>query len=36
MTPRRAKMIHDRELQRRAPKTHVASTTAVAGLAKFS
>ena len=30
MTPLRAKMIHDMELQRLAPKTQVASTTAVA------
>ena len=36
MTPLRTKMIHDMELQRLAPKTHVASVTAVASLAKFS
>ena len=36
MTPLRAKMLHDRALQRLAPKTQGASTTAVAGFAKFS
>src|SRR5262249_54911816 len=36
MTPLRAKMIHDMALQRLAPRTHKASITAVAGLAKFS
>jgi hypothetical protein len=30
MTSRRAKMIHDMAGQRLTPKTHVASTTAVA------
>jgi len=36
MTPLRAKMIHDMQLQRLAPKTQNASMAAVAGLAKFS
>jgi integrase/recombinase XerD len=36
MTPLRAKMIHDMELQRLAPQTQKASVTAVASLAKFS
>jgi integrase/recombinase XerD len=36
MPPLRAKMIHDMQLQRRAPKTHKAYVTAVASLAKFS
>ena len=36
MTPRRAQMIRDRQLQRRAPQTPKASVTAVAGLATFS
>jgi integrase/recombinase XerD len=36
MTPLRAKMIRDMELQRLAPKTQQASVAAVAGLAKFS
>ena len=36
MTPRRAKMIRDMQLQRLAPKTQKASVTAVAGLATFS
>ena len=35
MTPLRAKMIQDMELQRLAPKTQVAYVTAVASLAKF-
>ena len=36
MTPLRAKMIRDMELQRLAPKTQKAYSAAVAGLAKFS
>jgi integrase/recombinase XerD len=36
MTPLRAQMIRDRQLQRLAPQTQNASVTAVAGLAKFS
>ena len=36
MTPLRTKLIHDRPLQRLAPKTQKASVTAVAGLATFS
>ncbi len=36
MKPLRAQMIHDRQLQRLAPKTQKAYVTAVAGLAKFS
>jgi integrase/recombinase XerD len=36
MTPLRAKMIRDMQLQRLAPKTQKAYVTAVAGLAKFS
>ena len=35
MTPLRAKMIHDMQLQRLAPKNPKASIAAVAGLAKF-
>ena len=35
MTPLRAKMIRDMQLQRLAPKTQKAYVTAVAGLAKF-
>ena len=35
MTPLRAKMIRDMQLQRLAPKTQAAYVTAVAGLAKF-
>ena len=35
MTPLRAQMIHDMQLQRLAPKTQTAYVTAVAGLAKF-
>src|SRR4029450_8581902 len=35
MTPLRAKMIHDMQLQRLAPKTQKAYVTAVASLAKF-
>ena len=35
MPPLRATMIHDRPLQRLAPKTQTASSAAVAGLAKF-
>ena len=35
MTPLRAKMIRDMQLQRLAPKIQQASVTAVAGLAKF-
>ena len=35
MTPLRAQMIHDMQLQRLAPKTQKAYGTAVAGLAKF-
>ena len=35
MTPLRPKMIHERPLQRLAPKTPKASVTAVAGLAQF-
>ena len=35
MTPLRAKMIHDMQLQRLAPKTQQASSAAVASLAKF-
>ena len=36
MTPLRAQMIRDMQLQRLAPKTQKASVAAVAGLAKFS
>ena len=36
MTPLRAKMIRDMQLQRLAPRTQEASVAAVAGLAKFS
>src|SRR5262245_5158789 len=35
MPPLRAKMIHDMQWQRLAPKTQKASLAAVAGLAKF-
>ena len=35
MTPLRAKIIRDMELQRLTPKTQKASIAAVAGLAKF-
>ena len=35
MTPLRAQMIRDMQLQRLAPKTQKASIAAVAGLAKF-
>jgi Putative transposase len=35
MTPRRAKMIRDLQLQRRAPQTQQAYGSAVAGFAKF-
>jgi integrase/recombinase XerD len=35
MTPLRAKMIHDMQLQRLAPRTQEASVAAVAGIAKF-
>jgi hypothetical protein len=35
MTPLRAQMIHDMQLQRLAPQTQKAYVTAVAGLAKF-
>ena len=35
MKPLRAQMIHERQLQRLAPKTQKAYVTAVAGLAKF-
>ena len=35
MTPLRAKMIRDMQLQRLAPQTHKAYVTAVTGLAKF-
>jgi len=35
MTPLRAQMIHDMQLQRLAPQTQKASVTAVAGLATF-
>jgi hypothetical protein len=35
MTPCRAKRLHDRQWQRRAPRTQAASIAAVAGLAKF-
>jgi integrase/recombinase XerD len=35
MTPLRAKMIHDMQLQRLAPRTQAAYIAAVAGLAKF-
>src|SRR5262245_20853896 len=35
MTPLRAKMIHDMQLQRLAPRTQDAYIAAVAGLAKF-
>jgi hypothetical protein len=35
MTPLRAKMIRDMELQRLAPRTQEAYIAAVAGLAKF-
>jgi len=36
MTPLRAKMVRDMQLQRLAPRTQEAYVTAVAGLAKFS
>jgi len=36
MTPLRAKMIRDMQVQRLAPRTQEASVTAVAGIATFS